>query len=808
MCNRVGSLCVLCAFVVSVRGATPELGIILPRGGQRGTEVVINLQGARLADAQELMSYSPGFTVAKLEVISPTHVKATVKIAADCALGEHAFRVRCASGISTLRTFWVGALPTVDESEPNNEFATPQPVPFGATIHGVVSPEDVDYFAVDVKQGQRITVEIEGMRLGTAYFDPAIAILDDKRFELATSDDTPLLAQDGCASVVAPATGRYTIRVRESAFGGNAADHYRLHIGPMPRPTAVYPAGGRPGEELEVSFLGDPSGVAKRKAKLPTLVTPSRFGLHLDDTTGISPSALPFRICDLPNVLEVEPNHGPAQATPGPAPGAFNGIIAKPGEHDFYKFTAKKGQTFDVRCWARRLGSQLDPVMWISNAAGQALVGSDDAENSPDSYFRFTAPADGDYVIGIRDHLFKGGPTFTYRIELTVPAPRSMTFLYKYGLFPTQERQTIDVPRGNRYAALVGTFRYDTGAELEIVASGFPGQVTALADKLPNGYTFVPVVFEAANDAPLGGTLGELAAKATDPKAAVAGRFEQMVEMVYGYNNAVFLYTPVHKVAVAVTEPVPFSIRVVEPKVPLVRDGAMGLRVIAERRDGFKAPIVVTPLFNPPGVGANAITIAEGQAEGVMPLTANGAAAVGKWKYVVMAYATVKDGPVWVSSQPANLEIGVQPVTVAIERAAGEPGKPAAFHGRVAVNTAFAGPAKVRLLGLPAKVAATELDLAADAKELSVPLTIDAASPPGNHKNLICQVTITQNGEPIVFTAGLADLRIDAPLPPKPQPAAAAAAPPKPAASAPPARPLTRLEKLRQEQQEREKGGK
>lgn len=807
MRHLICSLCVLGATAVDVGGATPEVGIILPRGGQRGTDVVINLRGARLADAQELMSYSPGFTVSKLEVVGPTHVKATMKIAPDCALGEHAFRLRCASGISTLRTFWVGALPTVDEKEPNSEFTTPQTVPFGCTVHGVVTSEDVDYFVVEAKKGQRLSAEIEGMRLATAYFDPAIAILDDKRFELATSDDTPLMAQDGSVSVIAPADGRYIIRVRESAFGGNANDHYRLHIGPMPRPTAVYPAGGKPGDELEVTFLGDPLGEVKRKVKLPPDVPPGRFGLHLDDPTGISPSALPFRVIDLRNVLEVEPNHGLTQATPGTPPCAFNGIIAKPGEHDFFKFTAKKGTTLDIRCWARRLGSPLDPVMWIANAAGQSLAGSDDAESTPDSYFRFTAPADGDYFIGIRDHLLKGGPTFTYRIELTAPVPNAMSFLYKYGLFPTQERQTIDVPRGNRYAALVGTYRYDTGAELEIAASGLPAKVTVQADKLPNGYTFVPVVFEAAADAPIGGTFGELTAKPTDPKTSVAGRFNQNVEMVYGYNNAVFLYTPVHKIAIAVTEPVPFSIRVVEPKVPLVRDGAMGLKVVAERRDGFKAPIVVTPLFNPPGVGASAITIAEGQTEGVMPLTANSAAAVGQWKYVVMAYATVKDGPVWVSSQAAHLAISVKPVTVVIERAAAEQGKPAAFHGRVAVNAAFPGPAKVRLLGLPAKVAAPEIDLAADAKELSVPLTIDAASPAGNHKNLICQVAITQNGEPIVFTAGLAELRIDAPLPPKSKPAATAAAPPKPAAAAPPARPLTRLEKLRQEQHEREKGG-
>ena len=52
----------------------------------------------------------------------------TVKIAADCRLGEHAFRVRTATGISELRTFCVGALPVVEEKEPNSDFATPQTI--------------------------------------------------------------------------------------------------------------------------------------------------------------------------------------------------------------------------------------------------------------------------------------------------------------------------------------------------------------------------------------------------------------------------------------------------------------------------------------------------------------------------------------------------------------------------------------------------------------------------------------------------------------------------------------------------------
>src|SRR5262249_39205670 len=155
------------------------------------------------------------------------------------------FRVRTAAGISTLRSFWVGALPCVDEKEPNNDFAKPQPIPLNITVHGVVDNEDVDYFQIEAKKGQRITVEIEAMRLGNAYFDPYIAILDSKRFELASSDDTPLLAQDGCLSVIAPADGHYVIEVRESAYRGNGACQYRLHVGTMPRPLAVFPPGGK-----------------------------------------------------------------------------------------------------------------------------------------------------------------------------------------------------------------------------------------------------------------------------------------------------------------------------------------------------------------------------------------------------------------------------------------------------------------------------------------------------------------------------------------------------------------------------------
>src|SRR6478752_1082697 len=62
----VGALALL-VVSLSARAASPQLTRILPRGGQRGTEVVLTFEGLRLADAQEVFVYEPGVTVTKVE---------------------------------------------------------------------------------------------------------------------------------------------------------------------------------------------------------------------------------------------------------------------------------------------------------------------------------------------------------------------------------------------------------------------------------------------------------------------------------------------------------------------------------------------------------------------------------------------------------------------------------------------------------------------------------------------------------------------------------------------------------------------
>lgn len=800
---------ILLALVVCVhaRADSPVLNAIQPRGVQRGTDAVLVLQGARLADAKEIFLYHTGVTVSKLEVVNDSQVKATLKVAADCRLGEHAVRLRTATGISELRTFWVGAFPIVDEKEPNNDLATAQKVPLNVTIHGTVESEDIDTFAFEAKKGQRVSVEVEAMRLGNTMFDPHVAILDAKRFEIASADDVTLLGQDACCSVIIPADGIYYVQVRDSSFGGNGGCQYRLHLGHFPRPTAVIPAGGKPGEDVELTFLGDPSGPIRQRIKLPAAAPPGRFGVFAQDGGAISPSPVPFRLNDLRNVLESEGNNSRDTATvSGELPLALNGVIAREREADFYRFTAKAGQVFDVHCYARRLGSPLDSVMVIYNMSGGAIIANDDAVG-PDSYFRWTVPANGDYVLSVTDHLGKGGPTYFYRVEFAAVQPKLSVTIPKVDIFGySQERQTLTVPRGNRMATMVVANRFDVGGDLLLGADGLPAGVTLQSDTMPAGLNAIPVVLEAKPDAAVAGSLGQLTAALADPKMKLTGGFEQSVILVGVPNQGIYWKLDTDRAAFAVGDEAPYKISIVEPKVPLVQNGSMNLRIVAERKPGFKAPITIYPLFNPPGIGSAAsAVIPEGQSETVLPINAAANAQIRKWKTAVIAVSDAGKGPVWVSSQLATLDVTAPFVTFAMERAAGEQGKQTDMFCKLTQNTAFQGPATVKLVGLPPKVSAPDVQITKDMKEVAFKLTIDPAAPPGQHNNVFCQVFVPVNGENVLHNVGGTQLRIDVPIPAKTaepaKPTAAAA--PKP--DQPPAKRLTRLEQLRQEQAEREK---
>jgi hypothetical protein len=783
----------------AAHAASPQLGGVTPRGIQRGEPASLFLHGDRLADAREILFYSPGIAVDELKVHDAKKVEAIVRVAADCRLGEHCLRLRTATGVTQLRTFWVGQFPSVAEQEPNSDFEQPQAIAMNVTVSGVVTNEDVDYYVVEVEQGRRVSVEIEAMRLGEAMFDPYVAILDAKRFELAACDDSALLLQDSVASIMAPQAGRYLIQVRESAYGGSGGCRYRLHVGSFPRPLAVYPSGGQAGETLEVSLVGDPAGTFTQAVELPQ-TTGEVFELFASRDGLEAASANLLRVCAFANVLESEPNDaaGQATATQLELPLAFNGILEKSADEDWFRFTAKKDQQFDVRVQGRALRSPLDSVISIHAADGKQLAHNDDA-GGPDSAVRFKFPGDGEYLLRVRDHLNKGGPLYVYRVEFSPILPRLTVNIPRFGR-DSQARQTISVPRGNRTATLLTAKRDDFGGDLVYEAADLPQGVTMHAEKVPSNLRQQPVVFKAAADAPVEGRLVDLRVRHADAERKIEGGFSQTIELVQAApNNTVYYRRHVDRVAVAVVEEAPFHVDLVEPKVPLVQNGSMNLRVKATRKEGFVDPINVRLLWKPPGVGARA-TVEMGKAsnEVLYPINAEGGARTETWKIVVLG----ESAGFLVASEPTALTVAAPFIGMKIEMTVLEQGESGQVVCKLEQKRAFEGKAQVKLLGLPPHVKTEDLEITKDDAELVFDVTTQPNTPAGKHKGLFCRIVPVQEDEPIVHNLGHGGvLRIDKPPPaPKEQP--------KKAEAAPKAKPkqvkrLTRLERLRLEAKER-----
>ena len=763
---RSGAASAAFALAAAAQAASPTLSRIVPAGGQRGTEVEVVCEGTRLEDARGLVFYGRGLEVTGVAEAAAGKFKAKIKIAADAALGEHTVRVWTATGLGDARTFYVTPYPVVKDNDRGTSSAPKkdevQPIALGTTVAGSLAGEETDRFVIEAKKGQRIAAEVVGVRLGSREFlDAILTLKKEDGTVLAECDDSSLLIQDPVLSFVAPEDGKYLLALRDSTNSAPLTGRYLLHVGSFPRPLVVFPAGGQAGEPLSVTYLGDAGGPIPATLKLPAQPDP-RYAVFPEQNGSIAPSPNWLRVSPFANVLEAEPNNEAAQATPTDRtlPLAFNGVISAKGDVDFFKFTAKKGDEFDVHVFARRVRSPLDAVLEIYDEKGARLLQNDDS-GGPDSYLRWKVPADGTFSIAIKDQLKRGGPTFIYRVEIA-PVKSEVALWLPEMQQNTQERQTIVVPRGNRYATLVKLKREGAGGELTLAADALPPGITMQAGPIAAGADTVPVVFEAASDATVSAGTFALIAKPADGKS-VESRVAHAIDLVTGGNNQYYYRITADRLAVAVAEEAPFKIRLVEPKGPIAQGGAMNLKVVAERKPEFKGKISLALLFVPTGIGtAGSAEIKADESEGIVALSAQGDTAAKKWKITVTGSTDTGKGLVWTSTQLADLEVVAPFVGGQISRAAVDQGDKTNVTVKLQQKTPFEGKAKIQLLGLPNKVTAAEREITKDDTEVKFEVQADKTSPVARHTSLFCQVTVLQNGEPIVqnFAQG-GILRID-----------------------------------------------
>jgi hypothetical protein len=762
------------AFAAAALAGSPNINTITPAAAQRGTEVEVQLNGARLNDARTLLFNEPGIEVLSVSEADGGKFKAKLKIAPDARIGEYVYRGITNSGIADTRLFYVTPYPVQKEAEEaKDEPYKVQSVPLGVSIYGSTPGEDQDHFEVEAKKGQRITAEVVGVRLSTQQqFDPYMIITDASENILATMDDAPFTRQDPAISIVAPTDGKYRIILKEATNSGQGPCNYVLHIGSHPRPTVVYPAGGQAGTELKVQMLGDASGPFEQTVKLPAAAD-TRFEVLAEKDGQIAPQPNYVRVSAYPNVLEIEPNNDAASATkaPGPLPLAFNGIIQEPGDSDFFKFTAKKDESFDVQVYARALRSPIDPVLGITKADGNGLGSNDDANGQPDSYQRWKAPADGEYCVFVADQLKRGGPLFTYRIEVKPVQPVLTSYLPEMVINSSQERRALPVPKGNRYGTLVRIKRADVGGDVVLEPKDLPPGVSILADKVDKSVDAIAMVFEAKPDAEATQKTVQLLPRLTDPAAPanVISKVDHRVEVTENGNQRAYYGVEEDAFALAVTDEVPVTIELHQPKVPILQNGQMNMKIAitrkanAEGKPIFNGPVQAQVLYGPPGIGTpGVVAIAEGKNEGEITISANGNAPTAKWKTCVVGTVDLGKGPTWISTGLVELEVAPPFVGGSLVRTYVDQGSEGSMTLKLEQKVPFEGKAKVALVGLPQGVTSEEKEITKDDKEVKFTLKAAPDAQAGQHKTIFASFTLVKDSEPMLNTiASGGILRVD-----------------------------------------------
>ncbi len=784
--------------------AQPVISKFQPLGVQRGQTTKVTVLGSRLRDSRAVLSGSPGIEITEVAPVDNGKVEVTLSVANDLAPGLYPLQVVTDTGVSNLRLLGVGAMPVVAEVEPNDDLETAQKIDLNTTIEGVIKNEDQDFFAVDLKAGETLVVEVEGTRLASSqnntFLDPYVAILDAGRFEKSSQDDIPLLQQDGLCSYTAEEDGTYYVLVRDASFGGNDAAIYRVHVGTFPRPVAVMPPGGQPGEMLVADLVFIDGSIKKAEIQLPSEAD-ERFPAITEDENGVSPSPNYIRVTNLPVVLEQEPNNELKAATEVEVPAALSGAIGSDGDVDCFAFEAKKGEKYRVQMYARTtIRSPLDSVVNVYGPDSRRITGNDDTGNNPDSFCEFTVAADGRHVIRINDQLGQGGPEFVYRLEVTKATP---TIALGLAELDRDQAVVLPVPRGGQMAVMVNATRKEFSDELNLELLDLPEGVTATTFPMRADRSTVPVVLSCPDETPSAQSLARLiAVPANEKYANVPSVFTQLHKLVLGRNRRPIWNWETDRFAVSVADPVPFNLKIEEPQVPIVRNGSMELVVSVDRQEGFEADISLVSLYNPPGISVNnSRKFQKDATEVTIPMTANGSAATGQWPMFIIATTSSDNGAVRITSQPVFVEVEESIFKFEFPKSAAEHGSDGVVMVGVEVTREFDGEAELELVGLPAGVTCPEpkQPITAETEQVAFPIVVAKDARPGAHKTINVRAYVRNDKGVIKQTQGTAELRVDVPLPTETKTAEEKEpkAEKKAAKEPPKERPLSRLEQLR-----------
>ncbi len=154
----------------------------------------------------------------------------------------------------------------------------------------------------------------------------------------------------------------------------------------------------------------------KFRVSIAPQVKPGIYDVRAVGSQGVSnPRA--FVVGTWPELVEIGRNNQPNQATEIPLGSVVNGRTEEQTDVDYFRFHAQAGQRVILDCSAYRIDSRLDAVLVLYNSAGEELERSHDYLRR-DPLIDFTAPADGEYLVAVRDLVYAGSRRNVYRLSV------------------------------------------------------------------------------------------------------------------------------------------------------------------------------------------------------------------------------------------------------------------------------------------------------------------------------------------------------------------------------------------------------
>ncbi|MEZ5966533.1 MAG: PPC domain-containing protein [Planctomycetota bacterium] len=728
---------------------SPEVSALDPAGGQRGTQVEIEVTGRRLFEPEGVSCLREGIEVVAVRSDKPEHCHLTLRLRPDCPLGAHPLRLRTAYGLSNLVLFHVGELPEVTRAEGD----APQAIPLDCTVNGTLPEGGCHRYAVALPAGVRVHCEVEALRLGFAPLDLRLAVADPDGLQIAACDDSALGQKDPLATFTAPAAGTYLVEVRSAfAHPGNRGV-YRLHVGTFPRPTVTLPLAGAPGATSVVELRGDgaPSPTVVSLPDLPDSI----FAHFPRSERGVAPTPVFLRVGGPPErALELDDQRRRFVRFPG----SVSGVLDAPEQVERYFFHAEKGAELNFRVLARTLRSPLDPVLILRQADGRYLASNDDQSGlGMDCQLRFKASASGDYQLEVRDLLRRGSPEHVFRLEGEVPRDPSGLRL----VVGRRDEAVVNVPSGGR----MGGVLVSSGlVDLELLAQKLPPGVQASFGPLRKGLNQVPFLLSAGDDTARQDALVGFAVRDRDGKDERTVPFVQRVPLVTVRNNQPISYVAQRALPVAVTKPLPFAIEVLAPSVPVVRGAPLGLKVRVHRDGKSKVRLRLRALWSPPGVSAGDVVVEADRDEATLPLSASPSAMLGEFPFAVVATVYARGGRLEVASDFVTLSVQQPWLTGSLDDARTEPGAGVELRASCKLEQPATGKVRARLLGLPRGVTADAVELDSGATSLVFALRVAPDAATGRHRGVVVEAAVPSAGGDVLCRFGGGELRIDEPV--------------------------------------------